>query len=425
MRRAAVLFLIGLPLLLYPTLKANAQLDVMDGDTVIQANGSTCAFKSTSDSGGDSSVVPEGSQPLVFEPEIIIPLFGTSVPITGTTALEYIRSIFVLFIWAVGILAVVMITFGGVRWVAAAGNPTSINAAKEIITNSVIGLIIALTTVVLLNVINPDLVSMPGLSVRPVSACLVKLLQEATEASGGVATSCNGITAAYTGSPDQVCFEDSTKPCVSGLNDMIDKAADFTAANGSEVKVDPVALKSLILKESYRRNGNPISGPAHVKACTKNTPNCQRLSSSYGLGQAIHSTMIAAWEKVSGRAAIPAACTGDSSNWRQASGSLSTACANYLDNNIPLQLKIMAAIIDEAQAHACVKNSPTLLAAAYHLGSADFSKYCAGQLPDWATKDSVGAYLRDFNTIYTQQCEAGSRAYNQTQSQVDRPVGGH
>lgn len=112
--------------------------------------------------------------PAVFVPEITLPGFssGQGVPITSTTLAEYIRSVFVVMIWSVGVLAVVMIIFGGVKWVAAAGNPGRINDAKDVITNSLIGLIIALTSVVLLGTINPDLASLPGVGTVNVAQCI-------------------------------------------------------------------------------------------------------------------------------------------------------------------------------------------------------------------------------------------------------------
>jgi soluble lytic murein transglycosylase-like protein len=82
----------------------------------------------------------------------------------------YIRTIFIYFIWIVGLLAVVMVIWGGVQWIMAAGNPTRISAAREHVTNAIIGVVIALTSVVLLNTINPNLTNLSNfhlISVEP------------------------------------------------------------------------------------------------------------------------------------------------------------------------------------------------------------------------------------------------------------------
>jgi hypothetical protein len=96
---------------------------------------------------------------LFFTPEIPLPgLFDKAEqPVDNTLLANYIKAIFIYFIWVVGIVAVVMVIYGGVRWVAAAGNAGRIKEARDIIDNAVIGVIIALTSVVLLNIINPKL----------------------------------------------------------------------------------------------------------------------------------------------------------------------------------------------------------------------------------------------------------------------------
>lgn len=110
------------------------------------------------------TTTPSGPKPdIVFDPEIQIPFFSSGA-VSGTTFAQYVRAIFIGFIWAVGIVAVAMVIFGGVRWVAAAGNPARINQAKDVVFNAIIGLIIALTAVLLLSLLDPRLVNFEGLS---------------------------------------------------------------------------------------------------------------------------------------------------------------------------------------------------------------------------------------------------------------------
>lgn len=110
---------------------------------------------------------PSSSSGTEFTPEVPIPgLFQGSQTIDNNLAARYIRAIYVYFIWIVGILATIMVIFGGIKWIGAAGNPGQINDARETVNNAIIGIIIALTSVVLLNIINPDFVnfSLPGLT---------------------------------------------------------------------------------------------------------------------------------------------------------------------------------------------------------------------------------------------------------------------
>lgn len=103
-----------------------------------------------------------------FIPEIPIPGLFEETPADGTLLGKYIRAIYVYFIWIVGILGVVMIIWGGVRWIGAAGNPGRIKEAKDVVTNAIIGIILALSSVVILNTINPAFLSLQGLDLKKV-----------------------------------------------------------------------------------------------------------------------------------------------------------------------------------------------------------------------------------------------------------------
>ncbi len=99
--------------------------------------------------------------PINFSPEVPIPgTFDKPMNIDSNSIARYIRAIYIYFIWGVGILATVMIVYGGVRWVAAAGNAARINDARETVNNAIIGLIIALTSYALLYIINPELLNL-------------------------------------------------------------------------------------------------------------------------------------------------------------------------------------------------------------------------------------------------------------------------
>jgi hypothetical protein len=95
-----------------------------------------------------------------FYPELDIPgVFEGKQDADSTLLGRYVQAIFIYFIWVVGIIATVMVVYGGIKWVSAAGNPGQIKDARDIIDNAVIGVIVALTSVVLLNIINPKLTS--------------------------------------------------------------------------------------------------------------------------------------------------------------------------------------------------------------------------------------------------------------------------
>ncbi len=95
-----------------------------------------------------------------FIPDIILPGQFERVEIDSSLMSKYFRALYVYMVYIVSIIAVVMIIYGGLKWVAAAGNSAQINDAKDVITNAVIAIVIGLTSYVLLYVINPKLLNL-------------------------------------------------------------------------------------------------------------------------------------------------------------------------------------------------------------------------------------------------------------------------
>ncbi len=69
---------------------------------------------------------------------------------------EYLQLVYQFALGIVGIIAVVLIMLGGLRWVVAAGNESAIGEAKEIIISAVTGLVIAMLSYTILLFINPQ-----------------------------------------------------------------------------------------------------------------------------------------------------------------------------------------------------------------------------------------------------------------------------
>ncbi|MDD5290510.1 MAG: pilin [Patescibacteria group bacterium] len=89
---------------------------------------------------------------------------------------KYIQAIYNYAIGIVGILAAVVLMFGGVIWLTAGGSPEKVNEAKAWIGASLSGLVLVLCSYMILNTINPDLVSFKPIEVQtiekmPVMGC--------------------------------------------------------------------------------------------------------------------------------------------------------------------------------------------------------------------------------------------------------------
>ncbi|OGF35268.1 hypothetical protein A2303_02385 [Candidatus Falkowbacteria bacterium RIFOXYB2_FULL_47_14] len=97
---------------------------------------------------------------ITFTPEVPIPGSGETVeiqdnlrPIGG-----YVANIYRYAIGGVGILAAVVMMFGGVIWITAGGNASRVGEAKAWIGAALSGLVLALLSYMVLNAINPALV---------------------------------------------------------------------------------------------------------------------------------------------------------------------------------------------------------------------------------------------------------------------------
>lgn len=87
-----------------------------------------------------------------------LPLYGLdTVDTKETTAEQYIQGIFLLIIAIAGGLAVIMIIYGGIKYMStdAFGGKQE---AKDIIQNAIWGLLLAMSAWLILNTINPELV---------------------------------------------------------------------------------------------------------------------------------------------------------------------------------------------------------------------------------------------------------------------------
>ena len=90
-----------------------------------------------------------------------IPGFINSGDCTNFNA--YIAGVYKFGIWVVGIAALLMLSIGAFMYLTSAGNKAAAGSAKNVITDAIIGLIMALTAYFILYQINPDLVSPPGI----------------------------------------------------------------------------------------------------------------------------------------------------------------------------------------------------------------------------------------------------------------------
>lgn len=119
---------------------------------VIVADGPLFSLAQTAPASGPYDYTPLETLP-GFESE-------TSKPVDFY---NYISMVYQVGIWSIGMLSMFMIIFGGYMYITAAGNNSEMGKAKSIITDAIIGLLLALVSYLVLYVINPDLIKLQRL----------------------------------------------------------------------------------------------------------------------------------------------------------------------------------------------------------------------------------------------------------------------
>ncbi len=350
---------------------------------------------------------------ITFKPEIAIPgLFSGETTITGTSIATYVRAIFILFIWTVGILATVMVVYGGIKWVAAAGNPGRINDARDIVNNAVIGVIIALASVVLLNTINPSLTKFRGIDI----STLRKQLGEFYASVDNTIGQCRAT--AVKESPDLIC-SDSGCTAAGALNDWINSAAHQSTGYIYST-FDPFIVKAIIAQESML-NGQPYSRDTQVK-----NDDGSPASSAYGIGQFVAGTLYEQLKLVRNAysASLPVECP---ENNKVIDGHLNPTCKRWLDQaaspdgpviGLKAQVYMVKNYLHQLSDAGCVKGNLGRMAAAYYLGAGGVRKYCeAEDIVDSKTKtteqvskriEEARQYVASVQKFYSQYCAASS-----------------
>lgn len=94
-----------------------------------------------------------GYAAFTYTPMEEIPGFGRP-----SDFIQYIMAIYRFGLWTIGIAALLMITIGGFMYITSAANKNNAAKAKGIITDAIVGVILAMTSYILLYTINPDLI---------------------------------------------------------------------------------------------------------------------------------------------------------------------------------------------------------------------------------------------------------------------------
>jgi hypothetical protein len=113
-----------------------------------------------------SALPAQAAEPYAINLEIPIPtLNGGDAHVKFTTGdtgpiADYIKAIYTYAVAAVGIVAAVVMMIGGLMWITAGGNASSISEAKAMITAALTGLVLVLVSYLVLDQVSPTLVNL-------------------------------------------------------------------------------------------------------------------------------------------------------------------------------------------------------------------------------------------------------------------------
>ncbi len=130
-------------------------------------SGATCSSDAECKSSGDACVFNaiKLNYSIPGVTEMVTDKDGVKRPYVQNMAC-FIADIYRYLAGVAGILAVVMMIYGGVKYTVSFGNPSKLQDARETISSAMIGLALVLGSYVILNFINPGLTSLkvPGLT---------------------------------------------------------------------------------------------------------------------------------------------------------------------------------------------------------------------------------------------------------------------
>jgi len=230
---------------------------------------------------------------LDFQPQISIP--GSSFQNTATTAVgkynaasgtmesdilaKYVIAIYNYGLAIVGILGAIMLMAGGLIWLTSGGNTTKIGQAKELMTGSIIGMIILLGAWMILNTINPNLVSLKGIPVT-----VIAKIANPTPCCNKYLGPKEKIVMTFTDKPDESVCESDSPECTGNQQCLETEIVDKTTKKNLWGCLDPAKIICCQYKSTNPLETEPYSCETRMisgKGFCSNPPNTYAYDTNY------------------------------------------------------------------------------------------------------------------------------------------------
>jgi hypothetical protein len=176
-------------------------------------------------------------------PEGEVPNRYLSIPWIG----QYIGAIYQYIIGVVGILAGIMIMVAGLIWLTAGGSAERIGAARKYLEGALVGLVISLTSFLVLYAINPALVTFENLKVQFIERADIPFASPSVSLYDTAATP-DGASRAFVSNEDYKIATGEDIPTKAEVVAIAEEVA-------SEKGLDKCFLLTIVAKESgYKAN---------------------------------------------------------------------------------------------------------------------------------------------------------------------------
>src|SRR3989339_1465124 len=121
---------------------------------------------------GLGALIAAPAEAMIYEPQVQMGEQRGSIAIENNLRPigDYIKNIYPYALSGVGILATVVMMFGGFIWITAGGNASRVGEAKAWIGAALSGLVLALLSYMVLNAINPALINFRISTIEPIES---------------------------------------------------------------------------------------------------------------------------------------------------------------------------------------------------------------------------------------------------------------
>jgi hypothetical protein len=188
---------------------------------------------------------------------------------------EYLTWIYNYALKIIGILAAVMLMAGGVLWLISGGDAGKVGQAKEIITGSIVGLIILFSSYVLLTQVNPELVRFPAITLGALSKDSIPAPEDTTVFASRCKPTTTGACAVANMSIFGNRAEQASAICMAESGGVANISNKLTKCDNDGYAVWGLFQFNLSANKFTDANGVTLNCPSSFnKTWTNSSPSC-------------------------------------------------------------------------------------------------------------------------------------------------------